>query len=244
MKKKIGCLLIHGFGGNIQEVIPLAQSLQAQGYDVLCPALKGHNGKRQDFIGVKHQDWISSAEEELQQLMARNEGVFVIGFSMGGLIALNLGVRYQLRGIVTLNSPIYYWDLKRIALNLMEDIKIRRLVNTKRYLQSSIKFPLSALVHFRILLGKTKKLLNQVQCPVFVAQALEDDTVRKNSAHYLYTHIASSNKALKFYPKSGHLILWSEAASQVIEDVKGFIHDELTDAEQPDPKELRDYWNE
>jgi len=223
MQIKKSCLLIHGFGGSREEVSPLAQHLTEQGYRVICPSLKGHTGKRRDLKNISYVDWILSAEQELQELITTSEQIYVVGFSMGGLIALNLASKYHVDGVVTLNTPIYYWDVKRIALNLLEDIKKKKLENTRRYLQSSSKFPMSAMLNFRLILSKTKSLIGEVHSPVFIAQALEDDTVRKSSATYIYRNIGSQNKTVKFYPDSGHLILWSCCSSQVIQDVTDFI---------------------
>jgi len=223
MHKEIGCLLIHGFGGNREEVAPLARRLQGEGYQVRCPSLKGHTGKRQDLKGITYQEWISSAEQDLKELSAVSKDIYLVGFSMGGLIALNLASQYDVKGVVTLNSPVYYWDLQQIMLNLLEDLKRRKFENTGRYLQSGTKFPLSALINFRILLSKTKSVMPKVHCPIFIVQALADDTVRKSSAAYLQRNIASSSKTLKYYPNAGHLILWSQASAQVIQDVAEFI---------------------
>ncbi len=223
--KKTGCLLIHGFGGRVEEVAPLACHLNKEGYDVVCPELRGHTGNRQDLKGIKYQDWISSAEKGLQGLLSKCDHVYLIGFSMGGLIALNLASKYKVAGVVTLNSPIYYWDIKRIVLNIIEDIKKRKLENIRHYLRSSSSFPLSALLNFRMLLSKTKPQIKKVQCPVFVVQALEDDTVRKSSAQYIYKSAASNRKLIKYYEQSGHLILWSKAAAGVIQDVRSFLEE-------------------
>lgn len=219
------CLLIHGFGGSVEEVAPLARHLEEEGYEVVCPELRGHAGNRQDLKGVKYQDWILSAEKALQKLLAKCDHIYLIGFSMGGLIALHLASKYKVAGVVTLNSPIYYWDLKRILLNIIEDIREKKRENIKYYLRSIGSFPLSALLNFRILLSKTKPQIKKVQCPVFVVQALEDDTVRKNSAQYIYKSTASNRKLIKYYEQSGHLILWSKAATEVIQDVQTFLEE-------------------
>lgn len=224
MRKGMGYLLIHGFGGNIEELSPLALQLREEGNEVRCPQLKGHTGVRNDLKGVRYQDWISSAEESLKELLATCETVYIVGFSMGGLIGINLASRHQIGGMVTLNTPIYYWDAKRILSNIFLDIRKKDFKNLRLYFRSCNAFPLSALLNFRMLLNETKPLIKEVRCPVFIAQALEDDTVRKSSGIYLYENIVSQKKALKFYENSGHLILWSEIASQVIQDIRNFLN--------------------
>jgi carboxylesterase len=62
MVNKIGCLIIHGFGGNIEEIKPLKQYLDRQGFTTICPQLKGHTGRRRDLGKYGYTDWIESAE--------------------------------------------------------------------------------------------------------------------------------------------------------------------------------------
>ena len=220
---KTGCLIIHGFGGSLEDIKPLAAVLKENGYLISCPQLKGHTGKRKDLKGVKYQEWIDSAEEDLKTLLTSCEKVYLIGFSMGGLIAVNLACKYNIAGIVTLNTPIYYWDIPKILSNIYRGIVNRDLRKMKFYLKASLSFPLSALFNFRLLLAKTKPLIKNVKCPAFIGQALDDDTVRKSSAEFIYRHISTKKKTLKFYKNSGHLILWSKESLQVIQDVRGFL---------------------
>lgn len=224
MHKKLGCLLIHGFGGSTEEVRPLSEKLTEEGYRVLCPSLKGHTGIRKDLKTVTYRDWIASAQSDLEKLKKECDSICIIGFSMGGLIAVQLARKYPAAAVVTLNSPIYYWDVKRVFLNIVDDFKRKSYDNISRYINSGRKLPLNALIQFRQLLSQTKPLLQEIRCPVFVAQALQDDTVRKKSADYIYSHVSSKEKSLQFYEGSGHLILWSKAAEKVMNDVLYFLY--------------------
>lgn len=223
MSNKIGCLLIHGFGGDFEEVRYLAEHLKNKGYNVLCPSLKGHTGRRKDLAGVAYTDWIKSAEEDLIRLRENSERVFIVGFSMGGLIGANLCEKYDIDGLVTLNTPIYYWDVKVIFKNIINDFKTKDFQNIRRYMVSSGKFPISALYNFRRLLGITKYKLGKIQCPIFVVQAKDDDTVRRTSAKYIFDKIGSEKKKIKYYNNSGHVILTSPAAKEVSSEVEDFL---------------------
>jgi carboxylesterase len=92
-------------------------------------------------------------------------------------------------------------------------------------MRATVKFPLRALLNFSILLGSTKPLLNDVTCPILITQGLDDDTVRKSSARYIFDSISSDDKQLKFYKDSGHVMLWSHAADNVIRDIEAFLED-------------------
>lgn len=223
MKNKIGCLVIHGFGGNTQEVQPLGTALTDQGYQVIIPQLAGHTGKKADLKQVGYRQWLESAREALHTLQARCDVIYLIGFSMGGLIAIQLGLNYPAAGVVTINTPIYYWNMKQIALNIIADLQKNDFYHVRRYFKSANKLPLSALVNFRILLGETKGKLAQLQCPILITQAEQDDTVQRRSADYLFRRVGSGVKNIKFYHSSAHLILWSQSGGEVIRDILAFI---------------------
>ncbi|MCX7711000.1 MAG: alpha/beta fold hydrolase [Clostridia bacterium] len=222
MNGKIGCLLIHGFAGGVHEVAPLRDYLEERGFEVVCPELKGHTGNRKDLIGTNYKEWIASAEEVLVRASSGWDKVVIIGFSMGGLIGINLLTRHKAAAFISLCMPVVHWDIKRVFLNLLEDFKSRTFENLRHYMKSAV-IPVPALLNFKVLLGKTKKLMKVVSCPVFIAQALKDDTVHHKSAEFIYSQIGSQMKEIKYYKNSGHVICQSPDGAELFRDVEEFI---------------------
>ena len=222
----IGCLLLHGFAGNLGEIEGLKSHLTERGYLVSSPMLKGHTDNLNDLEGVSYKDWISSGEEGLKDLLKETERVIIIGFSMGGLIATHLALKYHPLALITLATPIYHWDLKRVFINFFTDIKNKDNQNIKRYVRGS-RIPLQALLNFKRLLIKTKPLFHSIQCPVFIAQGLLDDTVQHRSAEYIFSHVQSPRKEKKYYPNSGHLICLGADKELLFEDLENFILKEI-----------------
>jgi len=219
----VGCLVLHGFGGNVREVAPLASCLRDHGFTVLCPSLKGHTGKREDLKGVTYTDWIASAEQGLLSLLSDCNLVYIIGFSMGGLIAINLGLRHNISGIVTINTPIYYLNIRRAFIDSVKVLIRKDFKTISRNIKASRALPFSSLMNFMFLVKVTKPRIKGLRCPIFIAQAINDPTVRKTSAHYIFRNTSSSIKRLEFYNCSEHLILVSQEGELVIKDVIGFI---------------------
>ena len=223
MDKEIGFLIIHGFAGNIGDIEPLNRYLLNKGFYTICIKLKGHTGKRADLARVSYGDWIDSAEEGLMKLSKKCKKIIIIGFSMGGLIAANICMKYAVDAIITLSTPIYYWDIKRISINILEDFRTRDFSNLKRYLKSSTRIPILALTNFKILLMKTKPIFKQIRCPILVIQGLLDDTVYYRSAHYIYSNVQSQLKIIKLYDNSNHIICHSEDNNEVFNDILVFV---------------------
>lgn len=227
MLNKPGILLIHGFGGNKDEVKPFKDYLAARGYLVSCPELKGHTGIKKDLGQSDYNDWLFSAESALIALQENCDQIVFIGFSMGGLIGLNLSVRYPLLALVTLNTPIYYWDIPRIAGNIYRDLRQNKTDYIKSYIKSSSKYPLSSMISFKLLLNQTKKMLHRVHCRLFIAQGLLDDTVQHRSADYIYSSVSSRIRQLTYYGNADHLICHSPDQDLLFGDVLGFIENPI-----------------
>ncbi len=222
-KNKTGCLVVHGFGGGYYEIESIVQCIEKCGFTVRCASLAGHTGNKRDLRNVGYAQWINSAETELKKLMDECESVHIVGFSMGGLIGINLAIKYSVASLTTINTPVYYWDMGLIIKNIATDIKRGEYLNIKRYVKSSGKFPITALLNFKVLLRKTKRMIPFVKTPFLVIQALDDDTVRKTSSNYIYENISSGIKSLEYVEGGGHQVLQSEYRHEVGRLVGGFL---------------------
>lgn len=227
-KKQKACLIIHGFTGGPFEVEPLAEYLAHQGYEAVVPTLAGHEQQFNNLGNSSYQDWVASAEIELTKLLANNQKVFIIGFSMGGLIGINLAQKYPIQGLITLSTPIYVLDTKRVVKNVLTGLKNKDYRRINKYAINIIRTPISAVINFKILLSKTKPLIRNISIPLLVIQGLKDDTVKPKSADYIYRTAGSTKKHQYYLKESGHLICCDIEKQLVFEAVKIFL-DKLED---------------
>ncbi|MGD8190795.1 alpha/beta hydrolase [Brevibacillus ginsengisoli] len=210
--RQIGCLVIHGFAGDVHEVITLATALKDQGYIVECPTLEGHGLGRKHLGKSSREKWVRSAHEAYKRLAMRTDEIVVIGFSMGGLLGVHLASSYPIKQLVTINTPYYYWDIGQAWRNLREDTR----GHFRRYLNSLVKIPVPSMLQFRRLLAETKQLLPKVNCPYLILQGLKDDTVKSVSAEHLRQHVDSDQVEIVYFPESGHLLLKGSEAKEAI----------------------------
>ena len=144
---------------------------------------------------------------------------------MGGLLGSHLASKYPVGRLVTLNTPIYYWDFRNIIGNLALDIKAGRTESVKRYIVSSFKYPIYALWNFRRLLGKTKKSFQKVTCPLLTVQTKDDDAVQYSSAEYIYNNVKTTDKTLIYMECGGHGVLLGEQTEEAVNLIRDFILD-------------------
>jgi carboxylesterase len=212
-----GILLVHGFAGGINEVALLRDHLTERGYQVECPLLLGHGGTKKELAKTTYKDWIASADHACNELSKRCDRIVAVGFSMGGLIAVNLR-HHGFAGIVTVNTPYYYWNHRIIAANLKSDFRHYG----RKYLAASTDKPLSSMIEFQKLLTRTKPMFGDITCKALVVQALDDDTVHKKSAEHIYNKLRGEKTYFEL-PSGGHIIFQSNSGLQVCEMIERFL---------------------
>ncbi|MDR2736773.1 MAG: alpha/beta fold hydrolase [Gracilibacteraceae bacterium] len=210
MNDVIGVLILHGFAGSRQDIMPLHEYLDQRGYRVSSPVLSGHERARKDLAQSRYTDWIREATDAARDLKNRCDRLIVAGFSMGGLIAVHIRREEPVEKLVLINTPVYYWNIRRIAWNLAKDFK----AYSKEYFMAGTDKPLPALLEFQKILGKTKPLFARVPCPVLIMQTLDDDTVQPKSADYIFSRIQSEKSLVKL-ERGGHYVLRTDVAPDV-----------------------------
>ncbi|HYE69671.1 MAG TPA: alpha/beta fold hydrolase [Anaerovoracaceae bacterium] len=212
-----GILLIHGFAGDIGEIAPLQDYLTQRGYVVKCPLLPGHGETKKELSQTTYENWITSTEQAYLELSKSCSKIVVIGFSMGGLLAVNLW-NYGFPGLVTVNTPVFYWNPKIIVTNLIMDFR----KYGKKYFDVSTDKSLSSMLEFQKLLTKTKSMFGNITCKTMVVQTLDDDTVHYKSADYIFNRICADKSIYKL-PRGGHMIFQSESKDEACKAIEDFV---------------------
>ncbi|MDR4944994.1 alpha/beta hydrolase [Neobacillus cucumis] len=227
----IGCLLIHGFTGAPYEVEPLAKYLKERtDWSIRVPTLPGH-GVPGSLKGVQYQDWIDHAEAELTQLIATCDRVYVVGFSMGGMIASYLAANYPVEKLILLSAAAFYLNPKQLTIDIKEMIKDFLQGNLHdnelflRYKRKIKETPFAATLQFRRLVTFIKPLLHQVNVPTFIAQGECDGIVPPKSAEYLFHTISAKQKKLALFKHSKHLICHCEERDTLFSQVLAFLNE-------------------
>jgi len=225
MEKDIVCLLIHGFGGGPFELEALKNRLEEDNVTAVDVTLPGHMLDRKALGQCSYKDWIKAVDEAYQEIASgvKHQNIYIVGFSMGGLLGSYLASKYAVGCLVTLNTPIYYWDFRNIIGNLVADIKTGHTESVKRYMESSFKYPTYSLWNFRRLLGKTRKSFKEVSCPLLAVQTKDDDAVQYTSAEYIYNNVKTTDKKLIYMEDGGHGVLLGEHTDEAVNHIRNFI---------------------
>ncbi len=232
----IGCLCIHGFTGGPHEIAPLTNYLSEQTDWVLSvPTLPGH-GMNLQLNTVTYSDWLDAAEQAYQELAEKTTTIFVIGFSMGGMIASYLAAKYQVDCLVMLSPSRKYLSLIKMTLEASQVIKDRvmgEIEDNFTYQQFKHKrgaIPPRAYVEFLKCMRATRDSLQAISCPVLVLQGIQDGVVPYKTTHYLDKEIPVDIDVI-YYADSKHLICLGDDKDVVINAVFSYLMREVCEVE-------------
>ncbi|KAB7704833.1 alpha/beta fold hydrolase [Bacillus aerolatus] len=225
----IGCLCIHGFTGAPYEVEPLVEYLHEKtSWKIVVPTLPGH-GEVLSLKGVTYDQWLEHAEKEMKQLLAQCDTVYVIGFSMGGLIAVYLAEKYPAKKLILLSAAAKYINAGQMFSDIKEMLKDLRSGQLKenelflRYKDKLLLTPLSATWQFRKMVVRINPLFTKIQIPTLIAQGLADGIVPPKSAEYIYRHIPSKQKEIYYARNAKHHICHAEEKEELFEKIFTFL---------------------
>jgi carboxylesterase len=212
---RIGCLLIHGFTGSPKEMRWMGEYLGNSGNTILGVRLVGHATQPDDMLRTRWQDWFSSVEDGYYLLKGSTDQVFLMGLSMGGILALLFASQYPVAGVVAMSTPYALPNDPRLSF-----------IRTMSWLMPRVKkgpsdwhhaeaekdhvdypyFPTRAIIQLRDLLGEMRSALPKVQVPVLLIHSKQDSGVAPHNAEQILAAIGSTDKQLLWVENSGHVI--------------------------------------
>jgi len=108
-------LAIHGYTGGPSDYHYLAGRLGEAGFAVSVPRLPGSGTDMDDLSNTTRQDWMRRSYDAWLDLRGRYEKVFILGYSMGGLLALELAAQIKTDKTVLL-APALFTSHKMMRL--------------------------------------------------------------------------------------------------------------------------------
>lgn len=224
-----GVLFIHGFTGNTLEVMPIVEYIREKEpkWILSVPTLTGH-GTELRLRGVISEHWLRDVENAYRLLQSKVDKVIVVGFSMGGMLALYLAIRYPVDKLVLLSASAKYIAPRQLLLSAAELMRTRKdkdenekLVQSYAYKWRSITLP--SLLQFLDIVHLVTPHLQKIDIPVFIVQGEKDGIVPKKTANFLYEKLGSEKKEIYFSKIGLHHICYSDDRSAWLQEVHRFI---------------------
>ena len=220
MLKKKAILLIHGFAGGAYDYGDLPNDLELiNNYKVFTYTLPGHN--KSIINDVTKEDWIKKSEYQIEKIINHGyKDIYVIGHSMGGVIASYLASRYKEVKKLVLAAPAFqYFKFENNKIDILESIKV--VPNLfKDYDKSEVisrifKVPVSTIREFTSLVKEHHDDIKNIKCPTLIIHGTKDEIVPNSSTLYVYDNIKSSSVMLVEFENLTHNLFINDRYNEI-----------------------------
>jgi carboxylesterase len=230
----VGVFLSHGYTATSAEVRLFARRLHEKGFSVGGPLLAGHGTRPEDLNRVKWQDWVDSGEKVYEQFKSRCEHVFVVGESMGALVALVLASKHPEVSGVLLYAPAIELIMSSadkvklyLGANFMPFVMRESLDASDKWQGYHPELPTKGIVQLLRFQEATKKILPKVKQPIIVFQGRKDTTVAAQVGDIILRGVSSTVKEHHWMENSSHPILIDDELDAVTDLSLQFIEKAL-----------------
>lgn len=180
-------LLLHGYGGCKEEMLPIATKLNMLGYVCYIPDLPGHGKNKQAFCLDETEVFIDKINSDFVALSETT----IIGHSVGALIAFNTNVE----NVVSISPPVpQIIDFEGSKTKMLKTLRVRRVIENApfaglREILNKMHYPAkganSLIVHAKndlsSIIENSKELSKKYACALKIIQnANHNDIVSAN----------------------------------------------------------------
>lgn len=238
-RQPFGVVLCHGYLAAPGEIRFLAEQLVAEGHRVYGARLSGHGTDPQQLARTGRDDWRRSLARAIAATRSECGQVVVVGFSMGGLLAIDAAAHLPgVCGVVAINAPLHLrdpasllvpavdaWNEVAHVLHL-DRLRLESVPNTPEWPDVNYRRnPVSGIHELERLMHDVRHSAPQVQVPALLLQADADPVVVPASAEELFGLLGSAEKRVQRLALNHHVIVRGIGSEQVALQINDFLAD-------------------
>ena len=238
-KSRNGIYIIHGFSNSTYDVRELAEYLGNSGFYTRADNLPGHGTTADDCNRCTYNDWIQFVEKGVSEMDSKCDNVFIIGISLGSVLAIYLATKFQFKGVVFVAT----------VLKFNNEFKIRMLntifhpffskINKRKVYDKKIRdsfdyhgydvYPMTGLNEMRKLTNIVRPILNQVTSPALIICSDRDLVSLRENFDIVFDNISTDIKEALVLKKSTHYIFTKHFEQQIVfNKILSFFQERLT----------------
>lgn len=206
-------LCLHGLAGTPWDVRSPAEHLAELGFHCVGPLLPGHGTSPAQLARTPAEAWLAAAQRAYDALAERHSRVYVLGLSLGGVLALALCQQRAVRAAVLLAVPLRLPARLRLPVLLLH-----RFVSSVPRIPGILdpvaraanpgyrRMPLPAVHALMGLQARVRADLAKVHQPLLLVYSSRDRTVDLVNADLIRGAVASERVELLRLERSGHVL--------------------------------------
>ena len=232
-------LIVHGFAGGVYDEEKLYHELELKwNYDVFTFTLPGHEGITDR--NIKYTEWIDKAESEVEFLI--NNGyhtIYVIGHSMGGVIAAYLASKYpEIKKLVLVAPAFRHYAFEDGTFSIKNSIvkgqKILNQYGLKLVASRFFKLPTAYITEFRKIVKANERTCENVHIPTLIMRGTSDEIVPEDALNLIYEQLDNPYKKIIHLENITHDVFRENLTYEAIMLIERFLRNKNSIKEMPD----------
>lgn len=243
---RAGVLMVHGLGGHSGWFEAMGRRMKVRRIFALAHDHAGF-GKRRKETFLSFNQWLDDTQIAYDYVREKvgDKPIYVMGNSMGALVALKLASRIKPDGMV-LFSPgfdghpqTFDWLYRiravwtamvapetELPLPYTSEL-ISRESNVRKWLDSDVehrtKLPAKMLFELLMLSQDVQNRVKSAPCPVLMLTAGHEKIVNNKVNEAVFERLHAPSKQKHLYPEAWHDLMFDPVLDDVIERVSGWI---------------------
>ena len=230
---KRAILIVHGFAGGVYDYENLSHELECvSNFDVFTFTLPGHDDNKN--IKLTYDLWIKKSEEEVEYLIKKGyKKIYLIGYSMGGVIASHLVYKYrQIKKLILAAPAFRYIGYENGKLNYESIItkpqKIIKQYGGRMVLSRMFKLPFNAVFEFRKLVENYSESIKHDKIDTLIIWGTNDNIVPKEAIEYAYNNIKHKRKKIIYIEGYTHNLFNEDIDNVLTKQIIKFLNHKFT----------------
>lgn len=230
-------LFIHGFLGSPLQFEDLCQAVYQKGYAAYALLLPGHGGSSTQFARTRLDAWEAYTDAQVEKICRRYKRVYLVGHSIGGLLALEAAVtrQEQVAGVVAIAPPMRIKLSPRGAVNGLKSASqkdaAQNAIAMAYHRSNSVTPPslpgyltyLPRVMDIERLIAKSKKILPAITIPTLVIHSKNDEAVRFKSGAIIDRRLSQSHTRRVTLNDSWHAYYVASEREKIQREILRFI---------------------
>ena len=215
----------------------MGEYLNQQGYTCLGVRLTGHATHPEDMIRSRWTDWVASVEDGYHILCGLTDDIFLVGLSMGGILALLMAAHLDVKGVIAMSTPARLptdypvWFLKLVSFFMPYRPKSKEPPGSGWFDKVAYrdhvayaKNPVRATAELKKLILEMRTALPTLNVPVLLMHSKDERYILPENMESIYDElINASDKTKLTITGSGHVLSRDASREQVFEAAVTFI---------------------